>query len=175
MWRYWGIRPTKPMHKIGDEKVMIFTAFSIKGLVLMDVLPKNTSFTAEYFTNNILAQFESSVNNMKGVLSSIKIRLHMENAKPHNAKLSKEKMEQLLIERLPHPAYSPDISPNDFFLNGYIKNKLKGKAFKSREALIDAIVEIIQKIEKNVWISAYDEWIRRLQEVIDNNGEYTHK
>lgn len=78
------------------------------------------------------------------------------------------------IERLPHPAYSPDIRPNDFYLYGYIKNNLKGKTFKSREALIEAIIEIIEKIDKNVCISVYDEWIRRLQEVIDNNGEYVH-
>lgn len=83
-------------------------------------------------------------------------------------------MEQLHIERLPRAAYSPDISPNDFFLYEYIKNKLKGRAFKSRKALIDAIVEIIQRIDKNVWISVYDEWILRFHEVIDNNGEYTH-
>ena len=43
---------------------------------------------------------------MKGVSPGIKIRLHMDNAKPHNAILSKEKMEQLHIERLPHQAYS---------------------------------------------------------------------
>lgn len=92
MWRYGGIRPTKPMHKIGNEKVMIFTVFSIKGLVLMDVLPKNTSFTAEYFSNNILPQLKISADNMKGVLPAIKFRLHMDNAKPHNTKLSKEKM-----------------------------------------------------------------------------------
>lgn len=68
---------------------------------------------------------------MKGVLSVTKLRTHMDNAKSHNAKLPEEKMKQLQIERLPHPAYSPDISPNDFFLYGYIKHNLKGKAFKS--------------------------------------------
>lgn len=98
----------------------------------------------------------------------------MDNARPHNAKLSEGKMKQLHIERLPHPSYSPYIRPNGFYLYEYIKNNLKGKAFKSREALIEAIIEIIEKIDKNVWISVYDEWIRRLQEVIDNNGEYVH-
>lgn len=51
---------------------------------------------------------------------------------------------------------------------------LKGKAFKSREALIEAIIEVVQKIDKKVWISVYDEWIRRLQEVIERKGEYIH-
>lgn len=175
MWKYGGERPTKPMHKIGDEKVMIFTAFSIKGIVLIDILPKNVSFTAEYFSNNILPKLKSSVNNMKGVITTIKLRLHMDNARPHNAKMSEQKMKELHIERLPHPPYSPDISPNDFFLYGYVKNKLKGRSFQSRDSLVNAVVDIIQKIDKDVWISVYNEWIRRLKEVIDKGGEYIHK
>lgn len=175
MWRYGGIRPTKQKHKIQDEKVMIFTAFSIKGLVMINILPKNTTFTAEYFCTNILPQLKLATDSMKGVSTSVKIRLHMDNARPHNAKLSEEKMEELHIERLPHPPYSPDISPNDFFLYGYIKYKLKGRMFDSRESLIKAIEEIVQEIDENRWKSVYDEWIQRLQQVIKNNGEYLSK
>ena len=40
MWCYSRIRPTKPLHKIAEEKVMIFTAFLLKGLVFAKALPK---------------------------------------------------------------------------------------------------------------------------------------
>lgn len=76
------------------------------------------------------------------------------------------------IERLPQPPYSPDICPNDFFLYGYIKNNLKGHRFKTRDELIQAVLEIIQKIEKSTWIAVYNQWMERLQKVIDNNGDY---
>ena len=51
---------------------------------------------------------------------------------------------------LPQPRYSPDVSPNDFFLYGYVKNQLKGFHFTSQEELFAKVVEIIQKIEKSV-------------------------
>ena len=76
-------------------------------------------------------------------------------------------MNELHIERLPHPPYSPDISPNDFFLYGYIKNKLKGNRFSSQKELNDAVVEIIKNIDESTWIHVYNEWIKK---VIDCNG-----
>ena len=46
----------------------------------------------------------------------------------------------------PQLTYSPDISPTDFFLWGYIKDKLKGKIFKDIDALYEAIAEIANGI-----------------------------
>lgn len=54
----------------------------------------------------------------------------------------KGKMNELHIERLPHPDYSPDISSNDFFFYGYTKNNLKGRSLSSRDALVDFVIEI---------------------------------
>ena len=51
-------------------------------------------------------------------------------------------MNELHIERLPHPDYSPDISSNDFFFYGYTKNNLKGRSLSSRDALVDFVIEI---------------------------------
>lgn len=171
-WTYGGIRPTNTKHKIGDEKVMFFTAFSISGIVLINVLPKNTTFTSEYFVTEILPQLKSSSDNISGVSRSIKLRLHMDNAKPHNSKMTNDKLIELHIERLPQPAYSPDICPNDFFLYGYVKNKLKGHRFETRDDLIKAVIEIIEKIDKSIWISVFDRWIEKLKKVIENNGSY---
>ena len=45
---YWscdGKRCQNVNHTIGDEKVMFFTSFSIKGIVYINVLPKNSTFT----------------------------------------------------------------------------------------------------------------------------------
>lgn len=77
--------------------------------------------------------------------------------------------------RLPQPRYSPDVSSNDFFLYGYVKNQLKGFHFTSRDDLFSKVVEIITKIDKSLWSSVYEDWIERLKMVINNNGDYISK
>jgi transposase len=42
-----------------------------------------------------------------------------------------------------HPPYSPDLAPFDFFLFGYLKERLKGMVFPSYEELLDAINEVV--------------------------------
>jgi transposase len=37
----------------------------------------------------------------------------------------------------PHPPYSPDLAPSDFFLFTYAKEHLKGMMFPSYEELLD--------------------------------------
>ena len=118
-WSCGKKKPENALHTIGDEKVMFFTSFSIKGIVYVNVLPPDETFTGEYFANNILPHLKVAANEIKGTISSYKVRLHMDNAKPHNSIIAQKKMNELHIERLPHPPYSPDISPNDFFLYGF--------------------------------------------------------
>lgn len=78
----------------------------------MNDLPSKVSFTANYLSTIILPQLKSKIQNMKGVSKSIKIRLHMDNARPHNAQVTTKKIQSLNMLRLSQSAYSPDISPN---------------------------------------------------------------
>jgi hypothetical protein len=47
----------------------------------------------------------------------------------------------------PHPLYSPSLAPSDFFLLGYVKERLKGMLFPSHEELLGAIGEVVTSIE----------------------------
>lgn len=79
----------------------------------------------------------------------------MDNTKPHK---TIEKLSKLKMIRLLQPAYSPVLSPNDFFLYGFVKNKLKGFTHQSPEEPFQSISEIIQGIEKSTWKNVYLNW-----------------
>lgn len=81
-------------------------------------------------------------------------------------------MSTFSMKPVEQPKYSPDVSPNDFFLYGYVKNQLKGKVHRTREELYKSVVEIISKIDKKVLISIYENWITRLELLIYSNGNY---
>lgn len=45
------------------------------------------------------------------------------------------------ISKVPHPPYSPDLAPSDFYLFAKFKDKLKGPKFRTVEEIQEAIIE----------------------------------
>jgi hypothetical protein len=50
--------------------------------------------------------------------------IHLDNARPHNSKQSQQRIQASHVKRLLHPVDSPDLASSDFFLFGYLKEKL---------------------------------------------------
>jgi histone-lysine N-methyltransferase SETMAR len=56
---------------------------------------------------------------------------HHENAAPHMTAIVTEYLNKEKVKLLPHPSYSPDLAPCDFYLFPKIKNALGGRSFNS--------------------------------------------
>jgi histone-lysine N-methyltransferase SETMAR len=54
------------------------------------------------------------------------VLLHLDNARPHTARVTQERIQELQWELLEHPPYSPDLAPSDFHLFGPLKYTLVG-------------------------------------------------
>ena len=63
------------------------------------------------------------------------IRLLHDNARPHKAKVVSDMIASIGMIELPHPPYSPDLSPCNFWLFSYVKKQLAGKVINTRLAL----------------------------------------
>lgn len=98
--------------------------------------------------------------------------LHHDNAAPHTSKIVISYLEQEKVNILPHPPYSPDLAPCDFFLFPKIKKELKNKKFESVENLAHAVQAITLGIEKEEYHKAFEDWRKRLQLCIDKDGHY---
>jgi histone-lysine N-methyltransferase SETMAR len=60
------------------------------------------------------------------------VLLQQDNARPHAAKKTRQKIEELEgIELLSHPAFSPDLEPSDYYLFRSMAQFLRGKTFQS--------------------------------------------
>jgi histone-lysine N-methyltransferase SETMAR len=60
------------------------------------------------------------------------VLLHHDNARPHTARATQERIQELQWE-LEYPPYSPDLAPSDFHLIGPLKNHLGGKRLADEE------------------------------------------
>ncbi|KAI6659604.1 Histone-lysine N-methyltransferase SETMAR-like [Oopsacas minuta] len=69
---------------------------------------------------------------------------------------TREFLENYRIGTLPHPPYSPDLAPCDFWLFPKLKDQLRGRRFFSNEELTGALFLAIEEIPKEEWKMCFD-------------------
>jgi hypothetical protein len=52
------------------------------------------------------------------------------------------------MKSAPHPPYSPDLTPSDFYRFGYVKRCLAGLSFENVDQLLEAVEDVLEGIEK---------------------------
>jgi transposase len=73
----------------------------------------------------------------------------MDNASPHRSKSTIDCLTSLRLISAPHPPYSPDLAPSDFYLFGKVKHLLTGKKFASADEILHEICEILEIIGRD--------------------------
>jgi hypothetical protein len=99
----------------------------------------------------------------------------MGNCKVLDSKLTKGKFDKIRFIRWGHPPYPPDIAPSDFRFFGWNKREMKGQAFSGREAANTFLLEMSARMDSGQLFSLFNEWMKRLQYVIESEGEYCTK
>ena len=104
--------------------------------------------------------------------SDVPCFLHMDNAGVHNSDLTRYSFRYTNLIRMPQPPHSPDLSPCDYYLFGMLKQRLQWKDTTTEVDLANAVVEILNNIPEDEWQRVFDNWIKRLEWVIENDGEF---
>ena len=68
------------------------------------------------------------------------------------------------------PQRSPDLNQCDYFLCGYLKSKVYKQLLKTLDNIKENITRKIQKINTSVLISAFLNFTKRCQLLIEKNG-----
>jgi hypothetical protein len=75
------------------------------------------------------------------------------------------------MRRAPHPQYSPDLAPSNFFLFGYIKKLLSECEFSDWDSLLQRVRDISGGIETVTLEGAFLDWVERLHQYSAMNEE----
>jgi hypothetical protein len=62
---------------------------------------------------------------------------------------------------IPHPLYSPDLAPCDFFLFPKMKLKLKGRRFVTIEEIQAKSQRVLDSLTEKTFQEAFQKWRRR--------------
>ena len=153
-------------------KIMLCIFWNPHGIVIIYVLPKGTSMNSSIFISNILEPLNQYPANLQAKKSRRRFWLHFDNAPCHRSKVVKNYMALKKFSRAPHPPFSPDLAPSDFYLLGKVKNKTQGVHFKDEEELLLTIQSEFEKIPQDELFRVFDGWINRCKLCIQHKGDY---
>ena len=97
--------------------------------------------------------------------------LHHNNAPAHTALSIREFLAKKNIPVLPHPPYSPDPAPCDFYLFCKLKLKLKGLHFGMMGNIQKVVTDELHTLTENDFRYCYDQWKKR-NHCVTSQGSY---
>ena len=168
--------PEKVPHRtsmtISSEKFMVTMFFNGNSLLCCDILPKGHKYNQRYFIDHIIPEIQLNTDEIEDEPDLENMMIHMDNCRVHKGKLVTKKLKDLKVKSVPHPPYSPDISPCDFWLFGRMKQYLADKEIKDEYDLKTCILSCWETVSFDELQNVFVEWIERLNWVIEHSGEY---
>ena len=146
MGKAWLPEAKKVKTQPSAGKVMATVFWDTKGIIMLDFLPKRSTITGVCYAN-LLDQLRTTIHEKRHGKLSKCVLLQQDNARVPTCKVAMNAVERNGYELIPHPAYSPDRAPSDFFLFSNLKKDIHGLHFRSDE-------EVVTAVEK--WVNGKD-------------------
>lgn len=108
-----------------------------------------------------------------------KVHFQQDGAPPHNSHLSRSNLSRLFGTQwigthgpTQWPPRSPDLTPLDFFLWGFVKNEVYKTTYASVQELKDALMTILRNIHPRTLLAAIRSVQKRIDLCIRENGNH---
>lgn len=174
-WRGRGENPaTTPKRTLMNRKHLTTIFSDAKGVILMDILPRGQSIRADIYCEQ-LDRFVIAIQQQRRRLCHggyHNIHFLHDNATPHTAVKTATKLYSIGFTILPHPPYSPDLAPSDFYLFSPLKSFLWGKNYNSAEEINADIKTWIDSKPREFFTNGIRKLPGRWRKFIEHAGNY---
>jgi len=161
-----------PKPSLSLKKVLLCVWWDCRGVIHFELLKPGETVTADLYCQQLDRVCNKLFEKRPVLINRKSVVLQHDNARPHVARLTQEKIKELNWEVLPHPPYSPDIAPSDFHLFRSLEHSLRNKTFRN----IDDVRAHLESYFSSKPPEFYKEGIQTLsarwQKVLDNDGDY---
>lgn len=192
IWIYWDNEGNKPgtHHRAwrgsGDDTPMVckhsnmtprkhlaIVFWDAKGVILFKTLDRNKTINAEVYCNS-LDELKDALWEKRRRRTENFNNIHFlhDNARPHTAHATQAKLADLDFTVLPHPPYSPDLAPSDYYLFSPLKAGLKGRNFANKNEVNEAIQTWIDQKPQEFFHVGIHSLPGRWQKCITSEGNY---
>ena len=103
------------------------------------------------------------------------VLLLQDNSPAHTSQVAMTAATECGFEILPHPPYSPDMAPSDFYLFPKLKSYLRGTQYGSNKGVIEAVTKYLGDQEKAFYFEVIRKYEQRWAKCIVLKGYYIEK
>jgi histone-lysine N-methyltransferase SETMAR len=136
-------------------------------------VPDGRAINAEVYSQQLEKMHTVLLEKYPVLVNRKRVLLQQDNARPHTAKKTLQKIEQLEgIEMLTHPAFSPDLAPLDYYLFRSMAQFLRGKKFQSVADVEVAVEEFSASKDKGWFHQAFKELTEKWVKTTEHEGLY---
>ena len=151
-------------------KTMIIVFFDSRGIVHKEFVPPGMTVNQAFY-RDLMERLRKRVQRLRSDIADDWV-LHHDNAPAHTALSIREFLAKKNIPVLPHPPYSPDLAPCDFYLFPKLKLKLKGHHFGTMENIQKTVTDELHTLMENDFWYCYDQCKKRWNRCVTSQGPY---
>ena len=128
---------------IHQKKVMLSVRWDFKGIVYFEMFPKKQIINLNVYCRQLM-KLDKEIEEKWPELETRKgVIFHQDNARLHTSMVTRKKLLKLGWEVMPHPPYSPDLAPSDYYLFRSLQIHLNEKTFDSNEAVKNELYQFL--------------------------------
>jgi len=152
-------------------KVMASVWWDTEGILLTKFYKMGESLTGEVHASQLHELRKIIKTKRRGKLTN-GVLLLQDNAPSHRSHVAMDAAKDCGFKILPHPAYSPDLAPSDYFLFPWLKSKVRGISYSSDSKVEDAVNSLFEECSSGFFLKGLKMLKERYQKCIDVQGDY---
>ena len=161
-----------PKPEIHQKKVMLSCWWDCKGVVYFELLPVGQTINTEVYCRQ-LDNLKAAVQTKRPQLANRwGVFFQHDNARPHTSLVTRQKLAAFEWDVVPHPPYSPDLSPSDYHLFRSLQHSLDGQNFQSLEDIKNHLLQFFENKDRTFWEKGIFSLPDRWSKVVAQSGQY---
>lgn len=167
-------RPVKARVQQSRRKIMATVFWDYAGVLLVDFKEEGTTVNAKYYAT-LLEKLKVAITQKRPGKWTKGVLLLHDNAPVHTAAVAKAAVAKCRFEEIPHPPYSPDMAPSDYYLFRDLKKELRGRKFLEENEIFRAVWAFFNGKTSEYYFNGIAALYKRSEKCISIRGSYIEK
>ena len=138
-------------------------------------MPQGATINADSYCSTLSRLRAAIRRKRRGILGVNNVVILHDNARPHVAIRTADKLRSFHWESLDHPPYSPDLAPSDFHVFGPLKKFLAGQRFTCNDEAKTAVRRWFHSHPDELYNRGISNLALRWDKCLNRCGDYVEK